>query len=392
MILKILNFCKGYIKISVKGAYLERFFNICAHNEIALWDIKRRDIDYVELCLHNADYKRLLCIIDRTKCSTKIIDKKGVPFLMFNMRKRYAFVGGFALLCVVLHVLTSYLFAINISGTDNTALVYKALKENDIKIGTKLSSIDAVFTQNEIIRDFDEFLWIAINLKGNMANIEVLEREDMPDIIDKNTPCDIIADKSGIVDSIDVLSGEKMVISGQTFTAGDVLVSSEIIGLPQFEDPEIRLVHSIADVRATVWYDTDRVLQREIYSKKYTGRSQNKVSIIFGKKAINLYKNTSISYPFYDKIVSIEKFELSDSVTVPVYIKTEKYIEYEPEIVLIDPETAGEIMSANTKKSLYNHIIGDIIDTSFNTEFDEKTVTLTSNIQTLEKVGISVPR
>lgn len=380
------------MKIEVKGSYLERFFNICAHNEIKLWAVIRRDIDLVELKLSLSDYKRLLSIVEKTKCRVKLIDKKGIPFCLFTIRKRYALVAGFAVLGLVFYVLTSFLFEINITGTENTALVHKALKDNGIKIGTKLSEINANYIQNEIILNYEEFLWIAINLKGNVANVEVLEREKMPIIVEKDTACDIIANKSGIIDSIDVLSGEKMVYTGQTFTAGDVLVSSEMIGYPQIDDPQIRLVHSLADIKATVWYDTQVNIQSEIYTKNYTGRSKTHYSIIFGKKVVNLYKNTSISYPFYDKIVDIKKIVLSDSVTIPIYLKVEKYIEYEPEISVINPEKASEIMSNNLKINLYSHIDGDIIDTDFSTTVADKIITLTAKIETLEKVGIKVPR
>ena len=388
MILYLLNYAKGILQISVTGSYLERFFNLCSTNNIKIWNINRIDFSEIHLSISVSDYKKLKKIIDKSKCSVNILTKFGLPFTFLKFKKRYALILG-CLICIVMqYALTNYLFAINITGTENTALVYDALAENGIKIGQKISDIEEKFAQNSIIKQNEEFLWMSINIKGNMATVEVLERSPLPEIVAKDIPCDIIAEKTGLIDSIDVLSGEKMVDVGHTFLAGDILVSSEPKSFPQLEDISPRYVHSIANIKATIWYDLTRVLSNEINVKQYTGKETTKYSVVFGEKEINLYKSTRNPYPFYDKIIDTKKLTLSPSVTIPIYIKTETYIEYTPLKSEISSETGYDLIESNLMLNINDHIDGDIINTQIATSADNNTICVKIALQTLENIGI----
>lgn len=392
MILYLLHFFKGVLKISVTGAYLERFFNLCAQNNIGVWNISKKGLDEVHLNILTEDYARLQKIISNSKCSSKIIKKSGLPYVLSKIKTRYALILGFFAVFATYYVLTNYLFAIEITGTDKTAMIYDALEQNNIKIGTKLSEIDATSAKNNIILENDEILWMAINLKGNMATVEVYERDETPEIVAKDVACDIVADKTGLIDTIEVLAGEKVVDVGHTFLEGDVLVSSEVVNYPQVEDITQRYVHSIANIKASIWYKLTRILPSEIYTKDYTGEQITNYSLIFGKKAINLYKSTSNDYAFYDKIVSVSKITLSASVTIPIYLKAEQYIEYEPNLATINSDVAFTLLEQNLLKSLNEHIDGDIIKTTQTNTDQNNIISINMDIETLENIGVEKER
>lgn len=392
MILYLLNYSQGIVRISVCGAYLERFFNLCACNSINIWNITRIDLDEVYVNILVCDYKRLRKIITNSKCSCKIVSKYGVPFIARKLKKRCAFVFGFFLCAFTYYILTSHLFDIKINGTENTALIYNALYENNVVIGSKLSDIDVKSVQNEIISQNDELLWISINLKGNMATVEVKEREISPELIDKDTPCDIIAEKTGIIESIDVLAGEKMIDVGHTFLKDDILVSCIPKSFPQVEDIFDRQVHSIANIKATIWYNLSRILLKDVTIKNYTGKVHNHYSIVFNKNSINLFKNTSNLYAFYDKIIDIKEINLSDSVVFPIYLKKETYIEYIPEKGQILDETGVSILENNIISCVNNAILGDIIKTRYAEHSNDSKIHIEMNIETLEQIGIKKVR
>ncbi|MFI3225927.1 MAG: sporulation protein YqfD [Clostridia bacterium] len=392
MILYLLNFCKGVLKISVTGAYLERFFNLCALNNISVWNISKHGLDEVHLNILIEDYTRLQKIISNAKCSSSVIKKSGLPYVLSKIKTRYALILGFFAVFATYFVLTNYLFAIEVIGTDKTAMIYDALEQNNIKIGTKLSEINANEVRNNIILDNDEILWMAINLKGNMATVEVYERDETPEIISKDVACDIIADKTGLIDTIEVLAGEKVVDVGHTFLEGDILVSSEVVNYPQVEDITQRYVHSIANIKASIWYHITRILPSEIYSKDYTGAQIKNYSLIFGKKAINLFKSTSNEYAFYDKIISVRKITLSPSVTIPIYLKTEQYIEYEPQLANINSDVGFSMLEQNLLKSLNEHIDGDIVKNSQIYNDENNIISIQMDIETLENIGVEKER
>ena len=392
MILYLLNYSKGILKISVTGSYMERFFNLCAMNNINIWNISRVDLGEIHLNILVGDYRRLRKIIDNSKCSSKIISKNGLPSAILKVKKRYALILGFFVCFLVQYMLTNYLFDINITGTENTAVIYDMLCENDIKIGSKISDIDVKMAQNDIMAQNEDLLWISINLKGNMANVEVSKRYPLPEIIPKDIPCDIVAEKTGMIDSIDVLAGQKIIDVGHTFIVGDVLVSAEPQSFPQVVDISPRLVHSIANIKATIWYDLNRVLPKEISVKNYTGREKTRYTIIFGKKAINLFKNTGNPYTFYDKIVDTNKIKLSSSVTIPIYLKTERYIEYTNEVALITDELGFNLLESNLLDTISRNINGDIINTQIVKNSNDKTISVDISLETLEDIGVKQQR
>lgn len=392
MILYILNFYKGVLLISVSGSYLERFFNLCANNNISIWNISKKGLDVIELNILVDDYKKLNSIISHSKCKARVIKKSGLPFILSKIKTRYALVAGFFACFATYYILTTYLFSINIVGTDKTAMIYKALEENDIKIGTKVSSIDPVAVRNNIILQNDEILWMAINLKGNMATIEVYERKATPQIVSKDQPCDIIAEKTGLIDTIEVLAGEKVVDVGNTFLEGDVLVSCEIINYPQVLDIKQRYVHSIANIKASIWYNITRILPSNVYIKNYTGNEKTYYTIIFDKNAINLSQNTRNPYTFYDKIVETKKITLSPSVTIPVYLKTETYIEYTQETQKIESNSAYDLLEKNLLNSLQEDIDGNIIKKDKTVNDENDIISVYMKIETLENIGVEKER
>ena len=41
MILGIINYIRGSVRIEIQGAAIERFLNLCAQNQIDFWDVRR---------------------------------------------------------------------------------------------------------------------------------------------------------------------------------------------------------------------------------------------------------------------------------------------------------------------------------------------------------------
>ena len=80
----ILRMILGYVRIQVEGYYAERFINICTNRKLLIWNLKRKNV--VELCLNIGikDFKKLSDIARRTNCKVRIINKKGIPFLLYK--------------------------------------------------------------------------------------------------------------------------------------------------------------------------------------------------------------------------------------------------------------------------------------------------------------------
>lgn len=75
-------FWKGNVRIRVTGREPERFFNLCGHHNITLWDVTEHQ-DCFEMSLLPEDFFRLLPI--RRKSGVRIRIKKGVFYWHFSL-------------------------------------------------------------------------------------------------------------------------------------------------------------------------------------------------------------------------------------------------------------------------------------------------------------------
>ena len=92
MLIKIiLNYIFGYVKIFVEGYYIERFINICKNEKIVIWNLKRDKNIRLYLNVGKKEFKKICKIAKKTKCSVKIKNKKGLPFLLYKYKKRKIF-------------------------------------------------------------------------------------------------------------------------------------------------------------------------------------------------------------------------------------------------------------------------------------------------------------
>ena len=41
MLLGLINYVRGWVRVEIRGAAIERFLNLCAQTEIAFWDVRR---------------------------------------------------------------------------------------------------------------------------------------------------------------------------------------------------------------------------------------------------------------------------------------------------------------------------------------------------------------
>ena len=80
MILGIINYVRGSVRIEIQGAAIERFLNLCAQNQIDFWDVRRIAPDLAQATVRISGFRQLRRFTRRAMCSVRIVGKRGVPF------------------------------------------------------------------------------------------------------------------------------------------------------------------------------------------------------------------------------------------------------------------------------------------------------------------------
>lgn len=218
-------FC-GYVCFRAKGGFYERFLNLCAANGITVWGVKYKN-GTLHAKMSRKDYKNVLPIARRAKTRLKIVSKRGLYSRAAKYRGRYGLAVGFLAFILILRLLSSVIWNININGnkTVRDEKILAQLNEIGIYEGVFASSIDAENARQQLLISCPELSWCAINIDGCIANVDVKETAEKKLEAKTDYPANIIAKRGGTIMSIRAYYGAPSVSIGEAVAKGDILVS-----------------------------------------------------------------------------------------------------------------------------------------------------------------------
>lgn len=341
MILKILLVkLFGYLNVSIEGYYIERIINICKIEKIFLWNFKRVNNVKAKCSVGIKDYKKLIKIAQKTKSKIKIESKKGIPFLMNRYRKRKLFLFSILFVIIIIQIMSLYLWNIQVvvEGNDEITGIEQDVKEAGLTIGKLKNKIDTKEIINKVRVKRTDIAWLGIEVKGTNAVVKVVKAKEVPEIINPEDYCNIVATKPGIITKIIAQNGTARVAVGDTVNKGDVLIEGKMEG--KYTEP--RLVHSYGEVVAKVWYTDNVKIYYNQEVKEQTGNSESKYGLKINNFQINFGKKLS-KFKFYDTIDTTNKLKIFSNLYLPISLEKTTFQEYENKPIKYDKEQAKEL-------------------------------------------------
>ena len=378
MFFKITNFIKGYISIITEGLFPERFINLCTKNKIELWNIKRLSKTQITADMGISDFKKTKKFAKASKCRIHIQKKYGLRFFIYRHRKRKTLIAGFLIFLSILWGMTQFVWIIDITGnvklSDEFILNYA--KKGGLKTGMPTVAVDSKKIQNYLMTNMEDVAFVSVNRTGTTVQIDIREREEKRAHFDKNTPSNIIADKSGVIESVLVQSGTAAVKKGDVVYKGQLLVS----GASDNKYLGIKYYNSDAEIKARVWHEKTVDLPYYIEEKIPTGEIKNKRTFSFFDFSLNLFIKNKILFEKYDILSYTNYISLGKGKTLPIGIKTVSYREYTIKRTELTEEQAKEVLIAELNE-LYKD--SEIVSRTFKTKDNKLTVTF----ECIENIG-----
>jgi similar to stage IV sporulation protein len=179
--------------------------------------------------------------------------------------------AGLILFLFIIYGLSSFVWTVEVEGAEeiNPQKVLSELESLGVQAGVLKSDIDSLWIENQLIIRIPELSWASLEIRGSKAVLRVRESVLPPVLIDRDTPCNVVAAKDGIIDKMIVLDGQAMVSEGQTVKKGQLLISGII------EHPNtigVRYVHSMGKIIARTWYEETVELSLKEPFRQRTGR------------------------------------------------------------------------------------------------------------------------
>jgi len=396
MLLNTAQFAKGYVRIKVTGFGLERFINMAAFRGVYLWNVQKTP-DGAELNVSIKGFKMLKSCARKTKCRTKIIQKNGLPFLLFRYRRRKFLMGGILFFLLGLLALSSFVWRIEVEG--NEAVSHEAimvfLDEQGLRVGAPKLRVRDRQLQQSLLNNFTQISWVDVHTRGTRTVVRLAEALPPQEILDRHTPAHVYATADGLITSVIAWSGAPMVRQGDVVRQGELLVSGVLELVPDTSDTPLVYVHAQAEVWARRYHPIEFAVPLTYWDKVFTGKTAASRSLQFlflENRTFNLPSGGN-SFTSYDRITTYRQLGVSGNYPMPVILSTIYYYEFTPTQRTRTMEEARELAERMiTSRIIREFDFGiDIIDRMVEFEETVDALLVSALITTHERIDKQVP-
>ncbi len=347
---KIINLGRGSLCLSVEGPFPERFLNLCAEHDIAFWQVKRLGKTSLQVNVSWPQRRKVAALAKQAGFTVRREGEQGVPVFWRQLRKRLGLVIGLGLFAAMIGIMSRFVWDIEVVGnvTIPTEKILLHLQELGVGIGTPVGSIVSRDIKESMLLQINELSWLAVNVKGSRATVEVRERDLGEPRVDESVPCHLVARKPGVIVALEARQGQYKVTLGATVNAGDILAS----GAMESPNGTLRMVHAMGEVYARTWYDIEGCVPLTASGKQYTGRASKTYTLLLGTGASAPTLGGTGGFAAFDKKESRRKLKLPPGVTLPLTMVTEEYIEYVAQPYTMSLEVAKAALMKNLQAQL----------------------------------------
>ena len=323
----VLNFLRGSVQVEIECACPERVLNLCAVEEIAFWDLQWLSPIALRLRVTRRGWHALREVCTRADAQASRLRERGAPQLLLRLRTRYALLAALALFALLLFGGNLFIWSFEVTGNETvpTETILRALEKCGVAVGSQGLKIHQEDVRNRALLELPDVAWLAVNVRGCVAHVQVVERKRPPAVVQESQVCNVVARREGLVTRVQALDGKAVAAPGSVVTEGELLIS----GVADSERSGLRLLHGMGEVWARTWYDLSVSVPLKTTEKTGEGRKKLHLSLDFGRRRIKFYGKGSITGAKCDKITDYKPLTLPGGLRLPVTLVVERTCVYD---------------------------------------------------------------
>ena len=397
MLKKAVKLLRGSVCVRAKSAYPERMLNLCSARGIEFWDVRWIDDTALSFCVARGDLRALRRAAEGCGAEVSIERTAGTPFFFARLRRRHALFAGGILCAALLLVNSLFIWDFEVTGNETvpTETILHALREHGVHRGTFIYSFRSQDICNRVLPELKDLCWVAVNVRGCKAYVQVRERVRAPERVNESEPTNVIAAKPGLITKVRALDGEKRVLPGTSVQQGQLLIAG-VVDTGGTEKPSVttRFLAGKGEVWARTWYDLTVRVPLTYEKKVYTGKERRSHTLIWGENRLKIgAKGSSICHGDCDKIKNQTPWSLFGLVSLPITWETETYLPYET-VTVTRSRAAAETIGEEVLKAQLAALLGK--DGSVTSErvasaVQGDTLLVTLSAECEEQIGREVP-
>lgn len=222
------SFTEYQVRLSIEGFKIEALVSEIMKRKIAMRSLKYISDTEIHLTVSFDGYERIKRIAGRKYRITVLRENGAVPRIR-SMKFRKATLLGLALFFIILYYQSLFVSEIRIYGYEGITEgeIRQALSDIDFEEGKrKLTTKDEInAVKLYLFQRLGDISWVGITYDGTLAEVEIVEGRSGEKNIKDDTPCHIIADKSGYIARVIPKNGVRNVEDGTYVEPGDIIIS-----------------------------------------------------------------------------------------------------------------------------------------------------------------------
>ena len=333
----------GRIEVEFTGAELEESFRIINRENIPVFHVQSFGELTASFIIRRQDFRRLKELCQKRGDTLRIKANRGIYWTLRGLVRRPVLIGGLLIYLFTLFFLPSRVLFIRVEG--NTQLpqrqILAAAEESGILFGASRRQVRSEKVKNDLLAQLPQLKWAGVNTYGCVAVISVRERAEEPEQKETHTVSSIVAVRDGIVTSCTATRGTLLCTPGDLVRQGQTLISGYT---------DCGLCIQASNAEGEVYAATSRELAALTPATKqnrvWIQDTSRKISLLFGKKRINLWKGSGIWDGSCGRMYEEYYITLPGGFRLPFGLSVETVISYEVTEASVPEELAEENLSS----------------------------------------------
>lgn len=356
----------GCSRVRLTGASPQWALNALSQRRIGFRQTVRLDEFTLEITILSRDLARARAAAERAMCELEMVDERGLKASFGGLRKRAVFLLALTLVAAAAVWLPRFVLFYQVEGnvTVPEEQILRELRELGIGFGTYGPSIKPQWVMNHLLLRIPELQWVTVTQNGCCASVVVRERQETPEVLDRRSPRNVIASRSGVLTQVTVMEGNNLCKVGDIVQGGQLLVSA-------YTDWQYKTQVSgaLAEIYAQTWRRETGVLPDKSLRKTSNGAEETVVRLIFGQKSVNIFGNSGIYTSDCDKMTTYHTLSLPGGFDFPVTIEVTRVTGYDLMEKPVEQMWAEQQLQTHAlEEAKADMIAGRIMDERFTTE------------------------
>lgn len=311
----------GLVTLRLVSSDVQTVLQLLARDGLVLYGVRQPDELSAEFAVLRKDYPAVKQIAQRRGDTLVLLQCSGVYWRVKALLHRPLLVSGMILMLLLAVMLPTRVLFVRVEGSTRipSAKIIEAAENCGIHFWASRAQVRSERVKNQLLESIPELQWVGVNTTGCHASICVKERQERELKEDVYSVSRIVACRDGIVSTVVCTSGNVLCRPGEAVREGQTLISG-------FTDCglSIRAERSQGEIFALTNREIRAVLPQCSDAKGNGCGSGCQISLVIGKKRINLWKDSGISCMSCVKIYEEKWVCLPGGFRLPVCIAVER--------------------------------------------------------------------